>query len=167
MEQVKILVPNISQLLSIFDKAGLPIFDVRTELKADRSNWSRLMLKYDHPCLLENTPDVEPIDGYSPPQTARKIIKTANSAFLRTRLEEMLQDEGITRLVLAGVFIRGCVGLTAADAAQRGFDVTLIDNAIGHTDRHSRDPFFEWLFNDYEIKALSTADFVKGFRDQN
>src|SRR6266849_7305623 len=45
------LLPPINKLTADFVLAGLPVFDVRVIHKADRSTWSRLMLKYDMPCL--------------------------------------------------------------------------------------------------------------------
>lgn len=163
MAQVDSLVSNISQLVTAFQQADQPIYDVRTVHKANRSTWSRLMLKYDYPCLLEETSDIDAVDGYQSPRCAKRVIKTANSAFLRTNFERMLYEDGVDRLVLVGVFIKGCIGLTAADAAQRNFDVMLIDDAIGHTDAGSRETFFDWLIEDYELECLKTADFLATF----
>ncbi|MCP4381640.1 MAG: cysteine hydrolase [Hyphomicrobiales bacterium] len=161
MAQVPSLVSNIARLTTAFEEAALPVFDVRTEHKADRSTWSRLMIKHDYPCLLEGTPDAAPVDSYTPLPTARPVIKRANSAFLRTDFENRLRDAGIARLILTGVFIDGCVGLTAADAAQRGFAVTFIDDAIGHAEAHLRAPLFDWLTDDYEIAAVTTDSFLE------
>ena len=70
---------------------------------------------------------------------------SANSAFLGTNFETQLKAAGVTELALAGVFIDGCVGLTAADAAQRGFDVVFIDDAIGQTRADRRSAILHWL----------------------
>lgn len=73
----------------------------------------------------------------------------------------MLRSDGVSRLVLTGVFVDGCVGLTAADAAQRGFEVTFIQDAIGQTDAELRAPLFKWLIEDYELEAMGTTEFVE------
>ncbi len=163
LEQVPSLIAGIEKLTAAFEAAQRPIYDVRTIHKADRSTWSRLMLKYDYPCLLDGTPDAEPIDGYIPPKGASHIVKTANSAFVGTSFEEVLRNDRVTHLVLAGVFIDGCVALTATDAAQRGYEVTFIDDAIGHSEAHLRGPLFEWLMDDYELQSLSASEFVNSF----
>jgi len=129
--QLGALVPTINRLAAGFAAAGFPLFDVRTEHKPDRSTWSRLMRVYDYPCMIEGTPDVDPVDGLNIPIAARSVIKTANSAFLATDFEQQLRDLKVEKLVLAGVFIDGCVGLSAADAAQRGFEVILVQEAGG------------------------------------
>ena len=117
------------------------------------------MLKYDYPCLLEGTPDADPVEGFCPPSNAKRIVKRAHSAFLRTDFEETLRSDRVTRLVLSGVFIQGCVGLTAADAAQRDFEVTLVEDAIGHGSVNERAPFFNWLLEDYELDLMTTEEF--------
>src|SRR5258708_1262034 len=101
--QVPLLVNNINALADAFMEAGLPIFDVQTIHKADRSTWSRLMRKYDCACLIEGTGDVELVDGYRLPTGANQITKTANSVFLGTRLDASLKAAGVTELALVGV----------------------------------------------------------------
>jgi nicotinamidase-related amidase len=144
--QLAPLVPTINRLAAGFAAAGLPLFDVRTAHKPDRSTW-----------MIEGTPDVEPVDGLNIPIAARPVIKTANSAFLATDFEQQLRDLKVEKLVLAGVFIDGCVGLSAADAAQRGFEVILTQDAIGHCDGGHRPVIIEWLVSMYEL-AVKTAD---------
>ena len=117
--QLRALVPALNRLAAQFAASGLPVFDVGVFHRADRSTWSRLMLKHDYACMIEGTADAEPVDGLDLPATRRLIRKTANSAFLGTDFEAQLQRLKVAKLVLAGAFIDGCVGLTAADAAQR------------------------------------------------
>jgi nicotinamidase-related amidase len=158
--QIPSLVDNIGTLTQAFTEAGLPIFNVQTIHKADRSTWSRLMLKHNYACLIEHTEDAELVEGYRAPQSAVQISKTANSAFVTPHFENALELAGVTELVLAGVFIDGCVGLTAADAAQRGFDVTFVEDAIGHTRLDRRTIIFDWLSADFDMKLLSTKRIV-------
>jgi nicotinamidase-related amidase len=154
--QIPLLVANINALADAFTERRLPIFDVQTIHKADRSTWSRLMLKYDYPCLIHGTQDAERVEGYRLPDGANRIRKTANSAFIRTDFEGALKALGVTELVLTGVFIDGCVALTAAEAAQRGFDVTFVEDAIGHGQSDRRATILKWLAEDYELKLQMT-----------
>ncbi|MGH6898775.1 MAG: cysteine hydrolase family protein [Geminicoccaceae bacterium] len=108
------------------------------------------MKKHDYSCLIEGTEDTESVNGFRPPSGAIQITKTANSAFVGTNLEQALEAVGTSELVLMGVFIDGCIGLTAADAAQRGYEVTLVADAIGHAREDRRAMIFEWLVADYE-----------------
>jgi nicotinamidase-related amidase len=156
--QLPFLVANINALANAFIETRLPIFDIQTIHKADRSTWSRLMRKYNYSCLIEGTQDAELVDGYCIPEGANQITKTANSAFLGTNFEALLNAENITELVLTGVFADGCVGLTAADAAQRGLGVTFVNDAIGHTRSDHRATVLDWLIEDYELRMLSSEE---------
>jgi nicotinamidase-related amidase len=162
--QLPSLIDNINRLSSAFAAKGLPVFDIRTVHKADRSTWSRLMHKYDYPCLIEGTEGADSVDCYRPPRSAIRLIKTRNSAFLRTDFEPRLSALRVTELVLAGVFGDGCVGLTAADAAQRGFDVVLVADAIGHSKATRGATIIDWLVEDYELKLLDTEQALLDIR---
>jgi nicotinamidase-related amidase len=161
LAQAPRLSANIELLATAFARAGLPVFQVDTIHKADRSTWSRLMRKHDYSCLIEGTPDVAPVDGFSPPHGAIRIVKTANSAFVGTDLDCVLRRAGIVELVLTGVFIDGCVGLTAADAAQRGYEVTFVEDAIGHTRAERREVVLNWLVSDYELNRRAAKEVGK------
>ncbi len=158
LAQVGTMLPVIESLASRFTQAKLPIYDVVTVHQPDRSTWSRLMLKYDYACLIEGTADVEPVEGYEAPPSAIRVVKTQNSAFLYTDFETTLRADGVTGLFLAGVFMDGCVGLTAADAAQRRFDVACVSDAIGHIDATMRPSMQKWLHHMYEIDHIRAAD---------
>ncbi|MPZ54939.1 MAG: isochorismatase family protein [Rhizobiales bacterium] len=155
--QLPALLPVINRLAADYVAADLPVFDIRVVHKADRSTWSRLMLKYDVACLIAGTEDIAFVEGLVMPSTARFIAKTANSAFLGTEFEQQLQALGVGTLVLAGAFIDGCVGLTAADAAQRGLDVVLADDAMACCDHRHRVMMVEWLTAMYEIRTIAAA----------
>lgn len=158
--QLPALVPAINALAADFSASGLPIFEVRVAHKADRSTWSRLMRKYDVPCMIEGTEDVDRVEGLAIPASARTISKRANSAFFETDLESQLRALKVSRVVLTGAFLDGCVGLTAADAAQRGFDVVLVEDAIAHCNKCHRDALIEWLVAMYELTP-TTAESVR------
>jgi nicotinamidase-related amidase len=151
--QLSALVPAIGELVARFAAARLPIFDVRVVHEKDRSTWSRLMLKYDVACMIEGTADVELVDGLHMPASANLVTKRANSAFLGTDFEEQLRTHHVDKLVLAGAFIDGCVGLTAADAAQRGFEVVIVEDAVAHCSERHRGTIIEWLIAMYELEV--------------
>ena len=154
--QLPTLVPALNRLAAAFSARGHPVFEVAVFHKPDRSTWSRLMVKHNYACLIEGSPDAELVQGLALPPTRRLIRKTANSAFLRTDLEDQLRAMNVTKLYLAGAFMDGCVALTAADAAQRGLEVCLVDDAIAHANERYRDTIMEWLAGLYELTATTT-----------
>jgi biuret amidohydrolase len=57
------------------------------------------------------------------------LNKTSHSAFTSTPIELALRSRGITQLVVGGWATDACVGLTARDAADRGFETFLVEDA--------------------------------------
>jgi nicotinamidase-related amidase len=163
--QLPALVSAINKLVVDFEVSGLPVFNVHVVHKADRSTWSRLMHKYEYPCMIEGTSDIEPVDGLALPGSAHDIQKCANSAFLGTDFEEQLRTLDVQELVLAGAFVDGCVGLTAADAAQRGFEVIIAEDATAHCDLRHREMMIEWLIRMFELTVVKAEAIhtLKGF----
>ena len=57
------------------------------------------------------------------------FIKHYPNAFWKTDLEQYLKHNGITRLAVAGMMTHMCVSSTARAAMERGFEVTVIQDA--------------------------------------
>lgn len=78
-------------------------------------------------------PGVEPREGEP------VMRKSVNSAFIGTDLEQWLRDNGITRLVIAGLTTNHCVETTTRMAGNLGFDTILVGDATATFDRAGPD----------------------------
>jgi nicotinamidase-related amidase len=58
-----------------------------------------------------------------------QLRKTTPDSFLRTQLEQMLHDKGVTELIIGGYATEFCVDTTIRSAAAKGFHVTLVEDA--------------------------------------
>lgn len=58
-----------------------------------------------------------------------QIQKQFNSAFEQTALDETLAQLGVARIVLAGAATNWCIRATAYAALERGYDLTLLQDA--------------------------------------
>lgn len=74
--------------------------------------------------------ELEPIEGEA------LIHKNYNSAFEQTSLDAELARLGATHIVLAGASTNWCIRATAYGALDRGYDLTLVDDA--HTTESMR-----------------------------
>ena len=79
--------------------------------------------------LVHGTPAWEWVPELVPREGESRIDKHFNSAFEETALEQELSGLGATHLVLAGAATNWCIRATAYGALDRGYDLTLIEDA--------------------------------------
>jgi nicotinamidase-related amidase len=127
------LVAACNTLVERANAAGVPVIEVRTEHTSDRSTWALNMREDDSGMVIEGTPGAEPVAGLRT-DGATTVIKTRDSAFFRTGLEELLGSHGVGTIALAGVSTESCIATTAADAYARDLRVVLVDEAIASVD---------------------------------
>jgi nicotinamidase-related amidase len=74
------------------------------------------------------------------PQPGELVInKTSRGAFNSTAIERQLLNLGLDGLIVAGVSTSSCVETTARDAADRGWKVTIVEDATAEFDEPSHD----------------------------
>ena len=80
----------------------------------------------------------EILDELKPRAGEHVLRKTTIGAFASTNIDSLLRALGCEQLYLAGVSTNMCVETTAREAADRGYLVTLVEDACGttHEDLH-------------------------------
>lgn len=70
-------------------------------------------------------PDGDYVPGFEPVASGREVVvgKRRYSAFYATDLDLLLREQGVQRLVVAGVKTNVCIRATVQDAFAGGFDV--------------------------------------------
>ena len=68
----------------------------------------------------------EPYTGFEPLPSETCLIHKGNSAFFETGLDEVLQANAVTNLAVCGLATQFSVEHTVRDAADRGFQVTVL-----------------------------------------
>src|SRR5262249_1868626 len=133
--------PSLRRVLDVFRARGLRV--VYTTVASELPDGSDLMPIFrernaanrpprgDAP-LPPPTPPPRPgarIWRSSEPQRAELIVnKTTSGTFSSTGLDHRLRALGISSLVVGGVVTNVCVETTARDAADRGYQVVLLDD---------------------------------------
>lgn len=79
--------------------------------------------------LVLGSPEWQLVPGLVPAGSEVRIDKRYNSAFEETRLEAELLRVGASRLILAGAATNWCIRATAYGALDRGYDLTLVEDA--------------------------------------
>lgn len=141
-ERIETMVlPNTQRLLAGFRAAGRAIVYVTIG--------ARLPDAADAPAHMRNlfrdlgnhagSRDHEILDELKPHPGELVINKTTIGAFASTGIDSLLRALGRDQLYLLGVSTNMCVETTAREAADRGYQVTLVEDACGttHADLHA------------------------------
>lgn len=83
------------------------------------------------------TPDTElakEFEELTPTENEKVIVKNHPGSFTGTDLEAFIKGTGKSKVVLTGYMAHVCVSTTARQAAERGYEVILVEDAIGDRD---------------------------------
>ena len=107
------VVGNIARAVDRARAAGVPVVWVQhqdDELVPNTAAWQWV-------------PDLVPAEGEP------RVFKEYNSSFEKTLLEEELEKLGASHLALTGAATNWCIRATAYAALERGYDLTLVEDA--------------------------------------
>jgi nicotinamidase-related amidase len=128
------VVPNQQRLLSGFRGARQNVLHTLIEsLTADGRDRS-LDHKLSDMHLPKGSPQACIIDELTPEENEVVLPKTSSGVFNSTNIDYVLRNLGVRHLVMAGIVTDQCVDMAVRDAADRGYLVTLVEDACAtHT----------------------------------
>ena len=143
------VIPNVTRLVAAFRLAGRDVvFTRHGPLVADGRDMIPRRRRRDIaareatelPALWHRgTFEHELIEQLEPMPGELVVDKNTSSAFNSTGIEWLLRNMGIGTLVVVGMATDMCVETTARDAADRGFDVIIVeDGSATFRERHHR-----------------------------
>jgi biuret amidohydrolase len=147
--RLETVIPTAARLVEAFRRAERPVvFTRHGPLLADGSDMIARRRRRDSDALeLTSAPALwhsgtlehEVIEQLEPRPGELVVEKNTSSAFNSTGIEWLLRNLGVTTLVVIGVATDMCVETTARDAADRGFDVIVVEDAtMTYYERHHR-----------------------------
>lgn len=140
------ILPNVRRLQDAFRAAGEEVAHVRIRYRtADGRDAGRSFTPGPEVQSVEaDDRDQEFLPDVAPQPNEMIFDKTTAGAFNSGDLEGVLRRMKIDHLVITGIVTDGCVELTARDAADRGLNVTIIEDGCSaptpeaHTDAVER-----------------------------
>lgn len=143
------VIPNVNRLVSAFRLAGREVVftrhgpllpDGRDMIERRRRRDVDAIAATDVPALWHRgTFEHELIEQLQPLPDELVLDKNTSSAFNSTGIEWLFRNMGIRTLVVVGMATDMCVETTARDAADRGFDVIVVEDATAtFFERHHR-----------------------------
>jgi nicotinamidase-related amidase len=115
------------------------VANVRTLVeKARQEDVPVVWVQHSSEGLAEGSDNWRIVPQLSPDDTEPLVAKTYGDSFEETRLETVLSELGVGRLLVAGAQTDECIRSTLHGAIVRGYDATLVSDA------HTTDDKSEW-----------------------
>ena len=143
VSQLQRVVPPLSRVLDAARRSGLLVVHTREGHLPDLSDCPAAKLRRGNPSQRIGDPGPygrilvrgefghDIVDELAPLPGEAVIDKPGKGAFYATHLGELLQDAGITHLVVTGVTTEVCVHTTVREANDRGFDCLVLADCVG------------------------------------
>jgi nicotinamidase-related amidase len=145
-----VVVPAVQNLQRAFREAGAPVIfltlgtltgdlsDMPPRFRRAVAHWEGLGLP--GPYARVGTRGIAVLDPIAPRDGEPVIVKTSASGFTSSPLERLLWNLKVREIAFCGVATAYCVESTLRDAADRGFDVLLVEDGCADTtpDIHER-----------------------------
>jgi nicotinamidase-related amidase len=129
------VLPSIVELRAHFHRLQRPVLHVTLGAALpDASDAPRHMRKLLASCSNHvGSREHEILDELKPVAGEHVLRKTTVGAFASTPIDSLLRSLRIDQLYMVGVSTNMCVETTAREAADRGYQVTLVEDACGTT----------------------------------
>lgn len=127
------VVPNTQKLLATFRRLGAPVVYVTYGAEqVDYSDVARHIRAFvTATSNRAGNPEHDIVDALKPLATEPVLNKTTMGAFGSTGIDSRLRAMGVSEVVCVGVSTNNCVGMTAMEAADKGYGVVLVSDATG------------------------------------
>jgi ureidoacrylate peracid hydrolase len=134
------VIPNLQRLAAAFRSGGRPVyFTAFASAAGDGSDITTSTIRYRDAerrartgasvILPRSHPATDIVAELAPDVGDRVVTKTSMDTFTSTGVADELRAQGIVSLVIGGVLTDACVESSARHAAERGFQVTVVDDA--------------------------------------
>lgn len=155
----KRLVANCNWLIGAARATSIPVINVRTVHKKDKSTWTLKMLEDGQGYLFENTEQAANLEELDL-EGSIEVVKRRDSAFWNTEMLTVLLRHRVNSLILAGVSSETCVSATATDAFAANLRVVLACDALASEDEKFEDVMLKFLESQYRQQLRKTKEVV-------
>lgn len=169
-----VTVPNTRRLLEAFRQAGREVVytrhgallpDGRDMILRRRTRDRDAVEMTDRPALWpKGSFEHEVVAELAPLERELVIDKNASSAFNGTGIDQLLRNMGLETLVITGMATDMCVETTARDAADRGYHVIVVEDAVATFFSEHHRAALSGLARVYTQVWTTEQVLVRGFR---
>jgi nicotinamidase-related amidase len=154
------ILPNVQRLQEFCRATGVEVIHVRIAFRthSTRDGKRGLLNRLEQTPL--NARDYDILDEIAPLPDEIIINKTSVSTFNSTNIDQVLRNMQIDRLWVTGIVTEGCVELTARDAADRGYYVTLVTDACASSTHAGHDDAVQRITDGNVIKGRTVDELI-------
>ena len=143
VSQLRRTIEPLAALMAQWRAAGLPLIHTREGHLPDLSDCPPAKLMRGAPSMRIGDPSPngrilirgeyghDIIDELQPIEGEAVVDKPGKGAFYATELQELLDKDGITSLLVAGVTTEVCVHTTVREANDRGYECLVLADCVG------------------------------------
>jgi nicotinamidase-related amidase len=158
LERAKNIVPAIQKLLDFSRSKGIPVIYINdSHLKDDPE------FKLWGPHAIAGSEGAQVVPMLKPMEGDHIITKSRYSAFFGTKLDQLLRDLAISRLLLIGVSTDICIQNTAADAFYRGYEIIVAQDCVEAFSEEAHKRALGYMQKVYGVKVVTSDEFIKTF----
>lgn len=137
---MKTLTDRLDNFVQEMSKIGVLILFTKYVSGPDITppNLRRVADKYHYALACAKGSGLDEISGVTVPENALIIEKPHYDAFAYTNLQEILNEHGITTVLVSGVRSDVCVDATAKRAASEGYETVIISDLVATYDDYDQ-----------------------------
>lgn len=132
----RVVIPNGQRLLAACRRAGAEVIYTVVECLTMDGRDRSLDYKISGIFAAKNSWEAEVIDELAPKENEIIIPKTSSSLFNSTNFEYVLRNLGIEYIMVMGIVTDQCVETAVRDGCDRGFLMTVVDDACATHSAH-------------------------------
>lgn len=122
-------IPNAERLLKAARSAGIQVLHTIIEALTKDGRDISLDHRLSNLFVPKGLPEGQPIKELTPIDNEIVLPKTSSGVFNSTNIDYVLKNLGIRYLIVSGVVTDQCVDMAVRDASDRGYLVTLAEDA--------------------------------------
>jgi nicotinamidase-related amidase len=154
------ILPNVRKLQDACRAGGIELIHIRVKyLTKDCRDGQRSLAK-DEKAISADARDDDFLEMIAPVGDELVIDKTSAGTFNSTAIDQVLRNMKVDRLWVTGIVTEGCVELTARDAADRGYFVTLVSDCLASSTHAAHYDALQRMTDGGLIKARTSDELI-------
>jgi nicotinamidase-related amidase len=152
------VLPSVRRLQDACRAGGVELIHIRVKFLTRDGRDGVPSFSLGNETVLPDARDDDFLELVAPQGDELVVDKTSAGAFNSTALDQILRNLRIDRLWVTGVVTEGCVELTARDAADRGYHVTLVRDGLASSTRAAHEDALQRMSDGGLIRVQTSAE---------